>query len=153
MPGIVMCYLPICFPTRLKDPIRASAKTDPFFPERSLHLRACMPVTLETSYVFTEIKPLRGNTDARCWRIVQYETDRGRKGSLGTKRKTMPRTHSSLLSLWESTAFLGALFLTSSLMSRFVLFLWLAFWKNQDALMCVEVGGCLQAPPAYPLPQ
>lgn len=152
MPGIVMCYLPICFPTRLKDPIRASAKTDPFFPERSLHLRACMPVTLETSFVFTEIKPLRGNTDARCWRIVQCETDRGRKGSLGTKRKTMPRTHSSLLSLGIHS-FSRALFLTSSLMSRFVLFLWLAFWKNQDALMCVEVGGCLQAPPAYPLPQ
>lgn len=145
-------YLPICFPIWLEDPIQASAKTDPFFPERSLHLRACVPVTLETSYVFTEIKPLRGNTDARCWRIVQRESDKGRKGGLGTKQKPMPRTHSSLLSLSESTAFLRALFLMSSLVSRFVLLLWLAFWKNQDALMCVEgrlssSSTCIPSPP------
>lgn len=52
--------------------------------------------------------------------------------------KTVPRAQASLLGPWESAVSLETLFVTS-LVSQFALFLWIAFWKTQDVLMCMSV--------------
>lgn len=87
------------------------------------------------------------------FRVKQTEGGPCQKGSgVGKNWGIVPRIHSSLRGLGKSAALLGPLVLMSSLVSVFALFLCIAFWKSQDVLTLVEVGGCLQVPhpPAYP---